>query len=134
MNKEEKRLYRIISHSNGNRGSSILYEEIAGIQYPYPGNNVGKVNWNSSSLAETMLGRYGSNKRNDVDHNFPNLPIRTWLDDRLYPYHLDEPKCLSSFPIGVRGWFKCVSSDHFQRKECPLDKVQDRATLDTFYR
>ena len=46
----------------------------------------------------------------------------------------EKYKYLSSFPIGFRGCFKYGSLDPFQRKECPLDKVQDRATLDKFYR
>ena len=80
LNDEEKRLRRMLLNNNNNRGSSLLYEEASMVQGPYSGDHVGEANW----LTETMLARYGSDKRNDVDQIPPTFPpVWDWAANHI---------------------------------------------------
>ena len=81
-------------------------------------------------LAEPTISRYES--RNGG--NEKNTHIRTRRDGQLYPYDPEHTQCLSAFPVGWQGCYKCGGSTHPNKPDSSMINTLDRDVIKRFYR
>lgn len=126
LNDKEKRMRRLMVTSSSNRGCMILQESTERNQQQYNGSVEGYINY-TSSQAESTLSHYngGGGNNNQPDPN--NLPWRLGQDEKKH-----NPA--GRYPFGFKYCFKCGSSDHYKREDCPLGSVKDRNVLDIFFK
>ena len=92
----------------------------------------GEIHYQSQSLAEQTLSRYGNEDRRNNDQYNCSMPTRKGADGLEYPYNPADPNYLSKYQLGFKGCFKCGSVDHFERQRCPLGNSNDRILVESF--
>jgi len=89
--------------------------------------------YTKQSLVEETLAKYSPGGGAGPRSSF-QLSTRIRQDECAYPYNPLDLAYLSKFRYGIKGCFKCGSTDHYQRYQYPLGSVDDKNTMDKFYK
>ena len=116
-----------MSQMGGRQGNNYAHFENQEHQDPQPSAPI--YAYQSESLAEQTMSRYSDQSK---PPNPNNLPTRLGKNGNPHPFRNDDPDYLSQYPLGFRGCYQCGSSDHTNRRDCPMEGNKQAAS--TFWK